>query len=82
MAHKKSGKAVRKQGPSPRGKRLGVKVWGGEKVKPGMVIVRQRGTKFHPGEGVKMGRDFTIFATCEGKVVFAKKYGKTFVSVR
>lgn len=81
MSRKKSGKSKKRQGPSPRGKRLGVKVSGGEEVRPGVVIVRQRGTKFHPKEGVKLGRDFTIFATKKGKVTFSKKQKRVFVSV-
>jgi len=81
MAHKKAGKTTRRQGTPPAGKRLGVKSFGGEKVAPGVVIVRQRGTKFHPGEGVKMGRDFTIFAVKQGTVSFRKKLKDTFVFV-
>lgn len=81
MAHKKAGKATRRQGRPPAGKRLGIKVFGGQEIGPGTVIVRQRGTKFHPGEGVKMGRDFTIFAVKRGAVSFKKKWGDTFVAV-
>lgn len=82
MAHKKAGKATKRQGRPPKGKRLGVKLFGGQKVIPGMIIVRQRGTKFHPGEGVKMGRDFTIFAVKKGIVSFKKKLGNTLVFVK
>lgn len=82
MAHKKAGKATRRQGRPPVGKRLGVKISGGQEVGPGMIVVRQRGTKFHPGEGVKMGRDFTLFATRKGAVSFKKKWGDTLVVVK
>lgn len=76
---KASGRAKEK---SPRpGKRLGVKVYGGQSIKTGQIIVRQRGTGFHAGEGVGLGRDFTIFATREGKVIFKKRKGKGEVSV-
>jgi len=69
MAHKKGGGSTR-NGRDSQSKRLGVKRFGGEFVIPGNIIVRQRGTKFHPGTNVGMGRDFTIFATTEGFVVF------------
>jgi len=69
MAHKKGGGSTR-NGRDSESKRLGVKRFGSEYVIPGNIIVRQRGTKFHPGENVGMGRDFTIFATAEGYVVF------------
>ena len=80
MAKTKSKGKTRQQSPRP-GKRLGVKIFGEEKVKPGNIIIRQRGTKFHPGEGVGMGRDFTIFSLKEGKVKFKKRQGKTVVYV-
>ena len=81
MAHKKSGGSSNK-GRDSEGRRLGVKKFGGEAVIPGNIIIRQRGTKYHPGENVGMGRDHTIFALVEGKVAFAKKANdKTFVSV-
>ncbi len=80
MAHIKAG-AVTKGNRDSIAKRLGVKVYGGEKVTPGNIIIRQRGTKVHPGEGVKLGKDFTIFAVREGTVKFSKKYADTFVSV-
>lgn len=70
MAHKASGGSTQNVHDSP-GKRLGVKKFGGELVWPGCIIVRQRGTKFYPGRGVKMGRDFTIYATTTGIVEFA-----------
>ena len=69
MAHKKSGGSA-KNGRDSESKRLGVKKFGGEYVIPGNIIVRQRGTKFHPGENVGIGRDYTIFATQPGYVVF------------
>lgn len=80
MAHKKSGGAVKGNRDS-QGKRLGVKVFGGSSVKPGFIIVRQRGTRFYPGEGVVLGKDFTIVATKVGKVNFATRYGKQIISV-
>jgi large subunit ribosomal protein L27 len=69
MAHKKGGGST-KNGRDSESKRLGVKKFGGEYVIPGNIIVRQRGTKFHPGENVGIGRDYTIFATQPGYVVF------------
>ncbi len=81
MAHKKAGGSSR-NGRDSEGKRLGVKKFGGEAVIPGNILVRQRGTKFHPGDNVMMGKDHTIFATSEGKVSFSKGYkNRTFVSV-
>ena len=81
MAHKKAGGSSR-NGRDSAGRRLGVKLYGGESVIPGNIIVRQRGTKFWPGEGVGMGRDHTIFATVDGNVSFRKGLkGRTFISV-
>lgn len=80
MAHAKAGGKT-KQKPRRPGKRLGIKIFGGQEVKPGEIIVRQRGTKFHPGLGVDMGKDFTIFAIKKGKVVFKQKQGAAFVQV-
>lgn len=81
MAHKKAGGSSR-NGRDTAGRRLGVKKFGGEVVIPGNIIIRQRGTKWHPGENVGMGRDHTIFALTEGRVTFRKKSGgRTFVSV-
>ncbi|GAA0288451.1 50S ribosomal protein L27 [Rhodovulum strictum] len=81
MAHKKAGGSSR-NGRDSAGRRLGVKIYGGQAVIPGNIIVRQRGTKFWPGEGVGMGRDHTIFAVCEGAVTFRKGLkGRTFISV-
>lgn len=80
MAKTKAKGKTRQQTPRP-GKRLGVKIFGGQKVKPGNIIVRQKGTKFHPGEGVGMGRDFTIFALKEGEVRFKQRQSKKIVYV-
>ncbi len=80
MAHKKGGGSSR-NGRDSKSKRLGVKCYGGEYVIPGNIIVRQRGTKFHPGENVGMGRDYTIFATIKGFVTFEMKRGVKRVSV-
>lgn len=81
MAHKKAGGSSR-NGRDSAGRRLGVKKYGGEVVIPGNIILRQRGTKVHPGDGVGIGRDHTIFATVEGNVKFDQKArGKMFVSV-
>jgi large subunit ribosomal protein L27 len=81
MAHKKAGGSSR-NGRDSRGRRLGVKKFGGEIVIPGNIIVRQRGTKYYPGAGVDMGRDHTLFAVAEGRVTYAEKRGgKTYVSV-
>jgi large subunit ribosomal protein L27 len=82
MAHKKAGGSSR-NGRDTEGRRLGVKKFGGESVVSGNIIVRQRGTKFHPGSGVGMGRDHTIYAVTDGSVDFqTKRNGRTFVSVR
>jgi large subunit ribosomal protein L27 len=81
MAHKKAGGSSR-NGRDSKGRRLGVKKYGGEAILAGGIIVRQRGTKLWPGEGVGLGRDHTIFAMREGKVSFRKGLkGRTFVSV-
>lgn len=81
MAHKKSGGSSN-NGRDSAGRRLGVKKFGGEAVIPGNIIIRQRGTVYHPGENVDMGKDHTIFAVAEGKVEFKKKANdRTFVSV-
>ena len=81
MAHKKAGGSSR-NGRDSAGRRLGVKKFGGESVIPGNIILRQRGTKWHPGEGVGIGKDHTIFAVEEGNVKFrAKAGGRTYVSV-
>ena len=81
MAHKKAGGSSR-NGRDSAGRRLGIKKYGGEVVIPGNIIVRQRGTKWHPGRNVGIGKDHTICALIEGKVAFSKGRGdKTFVSV-
>lgn len=75
MAHKKGGGSS-SNGRDSKSKRLGVKSFGGQFVVPGNIIVRQRGTKFHPGKNVSMGKDYTIFATVEGYVVFERMRGR------
>jgi large subunit ribosomal protein L27 len=81
MAHKK-GEGKVKNGRESESKRLGIKVYGGQKVIAGNIIVRQRGTKHHPGKNVGIGRDHTLFALANGVVVFKKKReDKSFVSV-
>jgi large subunit ribosomal protein L27 len=80
MAHTKTS-ATTKGSRQPRPKHLGVKKYGGNVVSAGTILVRQRGTKFHPGNGVGMGRDFTLFATIAGKVKFYGRRGKSFISV-
>ncbi len=81
MAHKKAGGSSRNGRDSP-GQRLGVKKFGGERVAAGNIIVRQCGTKFHPGTGVGLGNDFTIFATTDGEVSFRRRAkGRVYVSV-
>ena len=72
MAHKKAGGSTR-NGRDSESKRLGVKRFGGEQVRAGNIIVRQRGTQFHPGENVGCGKDHTLFARVDGKVVFEVK---------
>ena len=82
MAHKKAGGSSR-NGRDTAGRRLGIKKYGGEKVIPGNIIVRQRGTKWKPGDNVGLGKDHTIFAMIEGQVKFRTKAGgRTFVSVQ
>jgi large subunit ribosomal protein L27 len=81
MATKKAGGSS-KNGRDSAGRRLGVKIYGGQKVVPGNIILRQRGTQMHPGLNVGMGKDHTIFAKVAGIVKFqTKKFGKTFISV-
>ena len=81
MAHKKAGGSSR-NGRDSESKRLGVKKFGGEKVIAGNIIIRQRGTKWHPGVNVGIGTDHTLFALEQGAVVFTKKAnGRTYVSV-
>ena len=82
MAHKKAGGSTR-NGRDSESKRLGVKRFGGEMVSAGSIIVRQRGTRFHPGNNVGCGKDHTLFATADGKVTFEVKGPKkrSFISV-
>ncbi|MEO1199257.1 MAG: 50S ribosomal protein L27 [Pseudomonadota bacterium] len=80
MAHKKAGGSSR-NGRDTAGRRLGVKKFGGEHVIAGNIIIRQRGTKWHPGDNVGIGKDHTIFALTEGHVTFREKGGRAFVSV-
>lgn len=81
MAHKK-GVGSSKNGRESESKRLGVKLYGGQTAKAGNIIVRQRGTQHHPGSGVGMGKDHTLYALISGKVVFTRKRdNRSFVSV-
>jgi len=81
MAHKKAGGSSR-NGRDSAGKRLGVKLFGGQAARGGNIIIRQRGTKYFPGDNVSMGRDHTIFAVKDGTVKFREKAGgRTYVSV-
>ncbi len=80
MGRKKGGAA--KNGRDSQAKRLGIKRFAGQKVSAGTIIVRQRGTKFHPGENVGRGRDDTLFALSEGLVVYETRKGRSFVAVQ
>jgi large subunit ribosomal protein L27 len=81
MAHKK-GVGSSNNGRESHSKRLGVKIYGGQFAKAGNIIIRQRGTKHHPGENVGIGKDHTIFALVDGKVAFRKRHdNKSFVSI-
>ena len=80
MAHKKGAGSTR-NGRDSNSKRLGVKMYGGESVIPGNIIVRQRGTKLKPGNHVGMGKDYTIYSLIEGQVTFEVKHGRKYVSV-
>ncbi|KAB0681302.1 50S ribosomal protein L27 [Aureimonas leprariae] len=80
MAHKKAGGSSR-NGRDSESKRLGVKKFGGESVVPGNILVRQRGTRWHPGVGVGIGKDHTLFATAEGTVTFREKASRTYISI-
>ncbi len=80
MAHKKAGGSSR-NGRDSNAKRLGVKKYGGEVVRAGNILVRQRGTKIRPGENVGCGKDYTLFALSDGQVEFFKKAGRTTVRV-
>ncbi len=79
MGRKKGGAA--KNGRDSQAKRLGIKHYAGQLVTAGTIIVRQRGTKFHPGERVGRGRDDTLFALIDGRVIFSTRRGRTFVGV-
>ena len=81
MSKTKTGGKTRQKTPRP-GQRLGLKKSGGQKIKTGNIIVRQRGTQFHPGDGVKKGRDHTLFAVKDGVVSFGVRKGKKIVSVK
>lgn len=80
MAHKKAG-GTTKGNKDSVGKRLGVKMYGSQKVKVGNIIVRQKGTRFFPGRGAQIGRDFTIFSTIDGVVKFSQRHGKKIVNI-
>ncbi|PTM40920.1 50S ribosomal protein L27 [Bosea sp. 124] len=80
MAHKKAGGSSR-NGRDSAGRRLGVKKFGDQAVIPGNIIIRQRGTTWHPGANVGMGKDHTLFATTAGRVRFTTKLGRAFVNV-
>lgn len=81
MAHKKAGGSSR-NGRDSQSKRLGIKKFGGERVVPGNILCRQRGTKWHPGRNVGLGVDHTIYAKVDGQVKFeTKRNGRTFISV-
>ncbi len=80
MAHKKAGGSSR-NGRDSAGRRLGVKKFGDQAVIPGNIIIRQRGTTWHPGVNVGMGKDHTLFATTAGRVRFTTKLGRAFVNV-
>jgi large subunit ribosomal protein L27 len=80
MAHKKGGGST-KNGRDSESKRLGVKKYSGEVIKAGGIIVRQRGTKIHPGANVGCGKDFTLFAKINGKVEFSSRMNRNYVSI-
>jgi len=81
MAHKKGGGAAKNNRDS-NAQRLGVKRFGGEKVSAGSILVRQRGTRFHPGQNVGKGRDDTLYAKIDGKVQFLERRGRKLISVQ
>jgi large subunit ribosomal protein L27 len=80
MAHTKAGGSTRQKG-SRHGKRLGIKLFGGQSTKTGSILVRQNGTKVHPGSGVKMGKDYTLYAVGTGLVKFIRRQGKKLITV-
>ncbi len=81
MAHKKSGGSSR-NGRDSAGRRLGVKLYAGQKIKAGQIIIRQRGTKYYPGENVGIGKDHTLYALSNGIVAFKKTKARTFALVQ
>lgn len=81
MAHKKAAGSTR-NGRDSAGRRLGVKLYGGEEAVPGNIIIRQRGTQVYPGQGVGMGKDHTLFALVGGQVAFSKRDNRQYVHVR
>ena len=81
MAHKKGGGSSKNNRDS-NAQRLGIKRFGGQLIKSGTIIVRQRGTKFHPGENVGIGKDDTLFATKDGAVVFHSRKGRKYASIK
>lgn len=81
MAHVKAG-GTTKGNRDSAGKRLGVKLYGGQAAKNGNILIRQRGTKIHSGNGTKMGKDYTIYAITDGLVTFYERQAKKFVSVK
>ena len=80
MAHKK-GSGSSRNGRDSNAQRLGIKRYGGEVVGPGVIIVRQKGTKFHPGNNVGVGSDYTIYALIDGQVTFENRLGRKLISV-
>lgn len=81
MAHVKAGGTTKGNRDSV-GKRLGVKIYGGQSAKNGNILIRQRGTKIHSGDGTKMGKDYTIYAITDGMVTFYERQAKKFVAVK
>lgn len=81
MAHTKAGGATRQKG-NRQGKRLGVKIYGGQKAASGNILVRQKGSLFNAGEGVKTGRDFTLYAIKEGVVKFIRRRGRQIITIQ
>lgn len=81
MAHVKAGGSSAHQHSQRPGKRLGIKLFGGQTIKNGQIIVRQKGTKYRPGKNVGLGRDFTIYSLVDGIVKFTKRRGRTVVNV-
>ena len=80
MAHTKAGGATRQKG-NRTGKRLGIKIFGGQKVSSGNIVIRQKGSTVKPGRGISMGRDYTLYSTTSGILRFIKRQGRTLVTV-